>query len=163
LLIDDDGNKIGVVDIDKAINEAYEKGLDLVEVAPNARPPVCRMLNYGKYLYKLKKKQHEAKKRQKKKEIKVKMIKFTPTIEEHDYKVKLRRIREFLEEGNKVNISVFLRGRERAKPELGVELIKKVEEDIKDLGVINKSPEKTGRSVITVAMPKSIVGGDENE
>ncbi len=131
-LIDEDKKQIGVVPIEKALSVAEEKELDLVEVAPNAKPPVCRILDYGKYLYDLHKKEQEAKKHQK--QVQTKEIKFRPKISIHDYSFKVRHIERFLKEGNKVKVTVMLRGRERAKPELADQIIERVFEDVKDLG-----------------------------
>jgi len=131
-LIDENKKQLGVVPIEKALSVAEEKELDLVEVAPNANPPVCRILDYGKYLYDLHKKEQEAKKHQK--QVQTKEIKFRPKISIHDYSFKVRHIERFLKEGNKVKVTVMLRGREKAKPELADKIIERVFEDIKDLG-----------------------------
>ncbi len=131
-LIDENKEQIGVVPIERALSAAEEKELDLVEVAPNAKPPVCRILDYGKYLYDLHKKEQEAKKHQK--QVQTKEIKFRPKISIHDYSFKVRHIERFLKEGNKVKVTVMLRGRERAKPELADQILKRVFEDVKDLG-----------------------------
>lgn len=116
----------------KALDIAGEKGLDLVEIAPQANPPVCRIMNYGKFLYELHKKQHEAKKHQK--QVHVKEIKFRPKISIHDYTFKVRHVQRFLTDGNKVKITVMLRGREKAKPELADGIFERVFEDVRDLG-----------------------------
>ncbi len=116
----------------QALDIAGEKGLDLVEIAPQANPPVCRIMNYGKFLYELHKKQHEAKKHQK--QVHVKEIKFRPKISIHDYTFKVRHVQRFLTDGNKVKITVMLRGREKAKPELADGIFERVFEDVRDLG-----------------------------
>lgn len=116
----------------QALDIAGEKGLDLVEIAPQANPPVCRIMDYGKFLYELHKKQHEAKKHQK--QVHVKEIKFRPKISIHDYTFKVRHVQRFLTDGNKVKITVMLRGREKAKPELADGIFKRVFEDVRDLG-----------------------------
>ena len=150
-LIDENKKQIGIVPIEKALLLAEDKGLDLVEVAPNANPPVCRIMDYGKYLYELQKKAQEAKKHQK--QIQIKEIKFRPKISQHDYDFKLRHIREFLEEGNKVKVTVMLRGRERAKPQLAHDFIKRVVEDTKDLAVVEGPPKNQSFFVSTVLSP----------
>ncbi|MCX6555884.1 MAG: translation initiation factor IF-3, partial [Candidatus Aminicenantes bacterium] len=115
-LIDEEKNQVGILSVAQAMEIAREKELDLVEISPEAKPPVCRILDYGKYLYALQKKAHEAQRHQRK--ILVKEIKFTPVIGEHDVEVKLKKIREFLAEGNKVKVTVWLRGRQKRKPEM---------------------------------------------
>ena len=150
-LIDENKKQIGVVPIEKALLLAEDRDLDLVEVAPNANPPVCRIMDYGKYLYELQKKAQEAKKHQK--QIQIKEIKFRLKISQHDYDFKLRHIREFLEEGNKVKVTVMLRGRERAKPQLAHDFIKRVVEDTKDLAVVEAPPKNQSFFVSTVLSP----------
>lgn len=139
-LIDEEKNQLGIVPIRQAIETAEEKGLDLVEISPNANPPVCRLLDYGKYLYGIQKKAHEAQKLQKK--IQVKEIKFTPVIGEHDIEVKLKKIREFLEEGNKVKITVWLRGRQKRKPDMLHTMTDKILEIIKGFAEIESMPKR---------------------
>lgn len=131
-IIDEDKKQLGIFPLLEALALANEKNLDLVEVAPQADPPVCRIMDYGKYLYELHKKAHEAKKHQK--QIHVKEIKFRPKISIHDYNFKIRHVQRFLKEGNKVKITVMLRGREKAKPELAHLILDRVFEDVKDLG-----------------------------
>lgn len=131
-IIDEDKKQLGIFPLSEALALANEKNLDLVEVAPQADPPVCRIMDYGKYLYELHKKAHEAKKHQK--QIHVKEIKFRPKISIHDYNFKIRHVQRFLKEGNKVKITVMLRGREKAKPELAHLILDRVFEDVKDLG-----------------------------
>lgn len=131
-IIDEDKKQIGILSLAEALSLAKGKDLDLVEIAPQAVPPVCRIADYGKYLYELHKKAHEAKKHQK--QIQVKEIKFRPKISIHDYNFKLRHVQRFLKEGNKVKITVMLRGREKAKPELAHQILDRVFEDIKELG-----------------------------
>ena len=118
--------------LQKALEMAKDSGLDLVEVAPAANPPVCRIMDYGKFLYELHKKAHEAKKHQK--QVQIKEIKFRPKISIHDYTFKMRHVERFLKDGNKVKITVMLRGREKAKPELAHKILDRVFEDIKELG-----------------------------
>lgn len=131
-IIDEDKNQVGILSLDKALALAQEKDLDLVEVAPQANPPVCRIMDYGKFLYELHKKAHEAKKHQK--QIQVKEIKFRPKISIHDYTFKIRHVQRFLRDGNKVKITVMLRGREKAKPELAHRILDRVFEDVQELG-----------------------------
>ena len=152
LLIDHNGKKVGVVPVKEALKIAEEAGLDLVEVAPNSKPPVCRVLDFGKYMYELRKKEHEAKKKQK--QIQVKVVKFRPKIGEHDYQVKLKHIRKFIEEGNKVKVVVFLRGRERAKPELAHKIINRVIEDTVEIAEPDKNPKAERATVFVSLMPK---------
>lgn len=131
-VIDEDKKQIGILSAAEALSLAREKDLDLVEIAPEASPPVCRIMDYGKFLYELHKKAHEAKKHQK--QIQVKEIKFRPKISIHDYNFKLRHVHRFLGEGNKVKITVMLRGREKSKPELAHSILDRVLEDVKELG-----------------------------
>ncbi len=123
---------MGVLSLQEALTMAKDRNLDLVEVAPAANPPVCRIMDYGKFLYELHKKAHEAKKHQK--QIQVKEIKFRPKISIHDYTFKMRHVERFLKDGNKVKITVMLRGREKAKPELAHKILDRVFGDIKELG-----------------------------
>jgi translation initiation factor IF-3 len=139
-LIDEDKSQLGIVPAREALAIAEEKGLDLVEISPNANPPVCRLLDYGKYLYSIQKKAHEAQKLQKK--ISVKEIKFTPVIGEHDIEVKLKKIKEFLEEGNKVKITIWLRGRQKRKPEMLHTMTEKILEIIREFAEIESMPKK---------------------
>jgi len=139
-LIDEEKNQLGVVPIRQALETAEEKGFDLVEISPNAEPPVCRLLDYGKYLYAVQKKAHEAQKLQKK--IQVKEIKFTPVIGEHDIEVKMKKINEFLEEGNKVKITIWLRGRQKRKPEMLHVMTQKILEILKGIAEIESPPKR---------------------
>lgn len=131
-IVDEDKKQIGILSLAEALSLAREKDLDLVEIAPQAVPPVCRIMDYGKYLYELHKKAHEAKKHQK--QIQIKEIKFRPKISIHDYNFKIRHVQRFLQEGNKVKITVMLRGREKARPELAHQFLGRVFEDIKEFG-----------------------------
>ena len=131
-IIDEEKKQVGVLSVSEALSLAKEKDMDLVEVAPQADPPVCRIMDYGKYLYELHKKAHEAKKHQK--QIQIKEIKFRPKISIHDYNFKIRHVQRFLNDGNKVKITVMLRGREKAKPELAHKILDRVFEDIKEIG-----------------------------
>lgn len=131
-VIDENKEQIGVLSATEALSLAQDKDLDLVEIAPQASPPVCRIMDYGKYLYELHKKAHEAKKHQK--QIHIKEIKFRPKISIHDYNFKIRHVQRFLAEGNKVKITVMLRGREKSKPELARGILDRVFGDVKDAG-----------------------------
>ena len=131
-IIDEDKSQVGILSLDKALSLAQEKDLDLVEVAPQASPPVCRIMDYGKFLYELHKKAQEAKKHQK--QIQIKEIKFRPKISIHDYTFKIRHVQRFLRDGNKVKITVMLRGREKAKPELAYGILDRVFADVQELG-----------------------------
>ncbi len=131
-IIDENKQQVGVLSLADALSMAEDRNLDLVEVAPQAVPPVCRIMDYGKYLYELHKKAHEAKKHQK--QVHIKEIKFRPKISIHDYNFKMRHVERFLKDGNKVKITVMLRGREKARPELAHHILDRVLEDIKELG-----------------------------
>ena len=139
-LIDEDKTRIGIVPIAKAMELAREKDLDLVAISPDTDPPVCRLLDYGKYLYSLQKKAHEAQKMQRK--IHIKEIKFTPVIGEHDIEVKLKKIKEFLEEGNKVKITIWLKGRQKRKPEMLSIMTERIVEILKDISDIESPPKQ---------------------
>jgi translation initiation factor IF-3 len=131
-VIDEDKKQVGVLPLPDALALAKQKGFDLVEIAPEANPPVCRIMDYGKFLYEQHKKDHEAKKHQK--QIQLKEIKFRPKISIHDYTFKMRHVERFLDEGNKVKVTIMIRGRERAKPELAQHLMDRILEDIKEHG-----------------------------
>jgi translation initiation factor IF-3 len=150
-VIDENGQKLGVMKTKEALDIAYEKGLDLVEVAPNSNPPVCRIMDYGKYKYQQQKKLHEAKKKQK--VIEVKTIKLRPRTDDHDIQVKVKHIRKFLEKGNKVKVIVMFRGREQAHLELGEQQLKRIYESVSDVGTIEQKPKKEGRDMIMVLAP----------
>jgi translation initiation factor IF-3 len=151
-LIDVNGDQIGVVPITEAKELAEEAGVDLVEIAPGAQPPVCRLMDYGKYLYQESKKKHDAKLRQK--QIQVKEIKFRPNTDEGDYNIKLRNLIHFLEEGDKVKITLRFRGREMAHQEFGVRLLERVREDLDEHAVIEQFPKLEGRQMVMVLAPK---------
>ena len=152
-LIDNNGEQIGVVDIEQAQDIADRAQMDLVKVSPNANPPVCRIMDYGKYRYEMQKKDKEAKKNQK--IIKVREMKMTPNIEEHDMSVKADKVKEFLEDGDKVKISVRFRGREMGHTEKGEDVLRDFFEKIEDLAVIDKPTKLEGRSMVMYVLPKS--------
>jgi len=151
-LIDAEGNQAGVVSVREALAKAQEAALDLVEIAPTAKPPVCRIMDYGKFLFEQNKKRHAAKKKQK--QIQVKEIKFRPGTDEGDYQVKLRNLIRFLEEGDKAKITLRFRGRELAHQEIGMQLLKRVETDLAEHGVVEQFPKMEGRQMIMVLSPK---------
>ncbi len=150
-LIDEDGEQIGIVSLDDARQRAEEKGLDLVEVAADARPPVVRMMDYGKYKYEEARKAREARKKQH--VIQVKEVKFRPGIEDHDYEFKTRHARRFLEEGNKVKLTMMFRGRQVTHPELGREILQRVVSDLEDVGKVEQAPNFEGRLMSMILAP----------
>ncbi len=151
-MIDADGNQVGVVSIEEAMGQADEAGLDLVEISPGADPPVCRLLDYGKFRYAASKKRQESRKKQK--QITIKEVKFRPGTDVGDYDVKLRNLTRFLEEGNKAKVTLRFRGREMAHPELGREMLKRVEEDLDGIAVVEQQPKMEGRQMVMVLSPK---------
>ncbi len=152
-LIDVDGEQVGVMPTKKAVDMAYSKKLDLVKVAPNAKPPVCRIMDYGKYKYELAKREKEARKNQK--VINVKEVRMTPNIEEHDLNVKARRAIEFLNNGDKVKVSVRFRGREMGHTDAGKEVLSRFTEIIGENGTIDRRPRLEGRNMIMYMVPKT--------
>jgi len=151
LLIDSEGTKIGVVPINVALEKAEEAGLDLVEISPTAKPPVCKIINYGKYKFELEKKAKESKKNQQ--IVKLKEIRLQPKIEKHDYEFKLQHVKDFLEEGDKVKITIRFRGRQMAHTYLGEEVLLKFEEDLKEFGTVEKKPGIEGKSMSMIIVP----------
>ena len=152
-LIGSDGDNVGVVSPEKALELSEEAGLDLVEISPNASPPVCKIMDYGKYKYEQQKKEFEARKNQK--IIEVKEIKFRPGTDTHDYEVKMRSVTKFLENGDKVKITLRFRGREMAHQELGRELLERVATDIDGFGKIENTPKMEGRQMTMMIGPNS--------
>jgi translation initiation factor IF-3 len=153
VVIGDDGKQHGVMPVYQALALARDADLDLVEVAPNARPPVCKIMDYGKYKYKLNKKEHEGKKKQK--VIKVKEVKMTPKTDEHDYQFKVRHVKRFLTGGDKAKIVIVFKGREIVHSELGRNMLDRVIEDTRDVGVVEQPPKREGYNMIMILMPKS--------
>lgn len=151
-LIDPDGNQVGVVSIEDALSKAEEAALDLVEISPNVSPPVCRIMDFGKYLYEESKRKQAAKKKQK--QIHIKEVKFRPGTEIGDYQVKLRKLIEFLEDGDKTKVTMRFRGREMAHRELGLDVLKRVEADLAEYGVVEQEPKLEGRQMVMVLAPK---------
>ncbi len=150
-LIDGEGEQVGIVSLDDAKNRAAESGLDLVEVAPDARPPVCRLMDYGKFRYEAQRKAREARKKQH--TVQVKEVKFRPGIEDHDYEFKTRHVRRFLEDGDKVKVTMMFRGRQLSHPELGLEVLERVAAEIEDLGKVETQPTREGRTMSMVVAP----------
>nr|WP_243394979.1 translation initiation factor IF-3 [Tritonibacter scottomollicae] len=146
-----DGDNVGVVHPAKAMQMAEEAGLDLVEISPNAAPPVCKIMDYGKFKYEQQKRESEARKKQK--IIEVKEVKFRPNTDTHDYEVKMRNVFKFLENGDKVKITLRFRGREMAHQNLGRELLHRVAGDIKEIGKVENMPKMEGRQMIMMIGP----------
>jgi len=153
-VIDDEGKQLGVMRPQEALQIARERGLDLVEIAPQAQPPVCRIINFGKYQYEQKKKQHEAKKKQT--TIVVKEIKFRPATDEHDYEFKKNNAHRMLQDGDKVKATVNFRGREITHKELGFQLLNKLETDLADVGLVEVRPKLEGMNMFTIFTPKKV-------
>ncbi len=151
LVITDDGDNRGLMQTDEAIALAKETGFDLVEVSPNASPPVCKILDFGKYKYESQKKANIARKKQK--TVDVKEIKMRPNIDTHDYDVKMRAVVKFLGEGDKVKVTLRFRGREMAHQELGMELLQRVKGDIEDISKVDAEPKLEGRQMVMVVSP----------
>ena len=152
-VIDAEAKQLGILPVKEAIRLAEEQGLDLVEVAPGATPPVCRIMNYGKYKYQQNKRSQEAKKHQT--VIQVKEVKFRPRTEEHDFQFKLRNVKRFLDEGDKVKISLMFRGREIAHPEFGRDMLNRIIEELKDHTAVEQAPRLEGRNMVMILSPKS--------
>ncbi len=151
-MIDDEGEQVGIMMLDDAVNLAKDKGLDLVEVSPNAEPPVCRIMDFGKHVFEQNKKNQSSKKKQK--QTQVKEVKFRPGTEEADYQVKLRNLIRFIEQGDKAKVTLRYRGREMAHQELGVQLLKRVEKDLEELAVVEQFPKMEGRQLVMVMSPR---------
>ncbi|MEE9318929.1 MAG: translation initiation factor IF-3 [Granulosicoccus sp.] len=151
-LISAEGEQIGVVSIEKALATAADAGLDLVEISPNVSPPVCKIMDHGRYKFESNKKQNAGRKKQKTAQLKE--IKFRPGTEEGDYQVKLRNLVKFLEQGDKTKITLRFRGREMAHRELGAQLLKRVELDLSELGTVEQFPKLEGRQMVMVMAPR---------
>jgi len=151
-LIGENGENVGVVPTEDAIRRAFDVGLDLVEISPTAAPPVCKILDYGKYKYEAQKRANEARKKQK--VIEVKEIKMRPNIDEHDYDVKMRAINKFIGEGDKVKVTLRFRGREMVHQDLGVKLLTRVRGDLDEIAKVEQFPRLEGRQMIMVMAPK---------
>jgi translation initiation factor IF-3 len=151
-LVGPEGEMIGVVTLREGLVMAEEAGLDLVEVSPNADPPVCKILDYGKFKYEAQKKKNEARKKQK--VIEVKEIKLRPNIDDNDYEVKMRAMRKFLDEGDKVKVTLRFRGRELAHQDIGVRVLERVRTELEDLGKVEQLPKMEGRQMVMVIAPR---------
>jgi translation initiation factor IF-3 len=150
-VVDDEGELLGILTVPEALAAAEERGLDLVEVSPNADPPVCRIMDYGKYKYQASKRAAEAKKKSAK--VEVKEVKMRPKTEEHDFQVKLRNARRFLEAGNRVKVTVMFRGREVTHPEFGRKLMEKLATQVADIAQVEMTPRMAGRFMTMVVAP----------
>lgn len=151
-LIDENGEMRGVITTRDALRLADEAGLDLVEISPNTDPPVCKILDYSKYKYEQQKKAAEARKKQK--IIEIKEVKIRPGIEKHDYEVKMRNAKRFLENGDKVKVTMRFRGREMAHQEIGIELLKKMQEELSPMSITELTPRLEGRQMVMILAPK---------
>ena len=151
-LIDAEGGQVGVVGISEAISMAVDSGLDLVEVSPNVSPPVCKILDLGKYKYEAQKKKSEARKKQK--IIELKEIKFRPNIEQHDYDVKMRAMRRFLDDGDKVKVTLRFRGREMVHQHLGMNVLKRVRDEMDEAAKVEQMPQLEGRQMTMILVPR---------
>ncbi len=152
-LIGADGEQVGVVSLADARHAAEEATLDLVEIVPNGEPPVCRLMDYGKFIFEENKKKQAAKKKQK--QTQVKEVKFRPGTDEGDYQVKMRNLVRFLEGGDKAKVTLRFRGREMAHQDLGIKLLKRVEEDLKEIGTVEQYPRLEGRQMVMVIAPQT--------
>ena len=155
-VIDPEGQQVGVVSLSEALRLADSRELDLVEVSPTAAPPVCRIMDFGKYQYEESKRKHAAKRKQK--QIKVKEVKFRPGTDVGDYQTKLHNLIRFLAEGNKAKITLRFRGRELAHQELGVEMLRRLENDLRDHGVVEQHPRMEGKQMVMLFNPKPGAG-----
>jgi translation initiation factor IF-3 len=151
-VVGDDGEMLGVMSVDQAMAKAEAIGLDLVEISPNSDPPVCKILDYGKFKYQAQKKANEARKKQK--TIEVKEIKMRPSIERHDYDVKMRAINKFLDEGDKVKVTIRFRGREFLHQELGMQMLERVRDEIEEKAKVEAVPKMEGRQMVMVVAPR---------
>ena len=163
-LIGVDGEQLGIVKLAEAVRLSEQNDVDLVEIAPNAQPPVCRLMDYGKFKYQEQKRQHEAKLKQK--IIQVKEVKFRPGTDEGDYQVKLRNLRRFLEEGDKAKVTLRFRGREMAHQELGMRVLERVRDDLVEISAVEAMPKLEGRQMVMMIAParkKPTAGGKPAE
>jgi len=151
-VIAEDGSQLGLMAAKEALQAAVDSDLDLVEIVPNADPPVCRIMDHGKFLYAESKKKHAAKKKQQ--QVHVKEVKFRPGTEIGDYQVKLRNLKRFLDHGDRVKVTLRFRGREMAHQELGTKLLKRVEVDLSEMGTVEQFPKMEGRQMVMVVAPK---------
>ncbi len=152
-VIDDDGEHLGTIPTEEALSIAEDRGMDLVEVAANSNPPVCRIMDYGKHKYKASKKAHEAKKNQK--IVHVKEVKFRPNTDQHDFDFKLKHVQRFLENGDKAKVVIFFKGREIVHREFGQKVLERVAEQTEDIAVIEQTAKQEGRTLVMILAPKS--------
>ena len=152
-VVDQDGVQLGIMAIEEALQLAEERGFDLVEVAPDGKPPVCRIMDFGKYKYQQSKRLQQAKKKQK--VVSIKEIKLRPKTEEHDYQFKTQHVRRFLQDGHKAKVTVMFRGREMAHVELGRRILDRIAVDMEDIGMVEQMPKQEGRNMIMVLSPRS--------
>jgi len=160
-VVGDDGEQFGVMDTREAIRTARDKGMDLVEVAPNADPPVCKIIDFGKFQYEQKKKANEAKKKQV--VITVKEVKFRPGTDDHDYGYRMKHAREWLTEGDKVKATIWFRGREMTHRELGARILERLEKDLADISEVEMRPRMEGNQMFIILGPKRHKGGGKPE
>lgn len=160
-VVGDDGEQFGVMDTREAIRTARDRGMDLVEVAPNADPPVCKIIDFGKFQYEQKKKANEAKKKQV--VITVKEVKFRPGTDDHDYAYRMKHAREWLTEGDKVKATIWFRGREMTHRELGARILERLEKDLADISEVEMRPRMEGNQMFTIFGPKRHKGGHKPE
>ena len=151
-LIDADGQQVGIVSLEEAKEAAQAAGMDLVEIVPNAEPPVCRIMDYGKFVFEQKKQKQAARKKQK--QVQVKEVKFRPHTDIGDYRIKLRNLRRFLENGDKAKVTMRFRGREHAHRELGLEVLQRVEKDLEEIAQVEQRPAMEGRQMVMVLAPR---------
>ena len=151
-MINHDGEQLGLLTIEDALQAAVDAEMDLVEIVPNANPPVCRLMDYGKFRFQQKKKLHDQRKKQR--QVQIKEIKFRPSTEQGDYDVKLRKLGEFIEIGDRVKVTVRFRGREMAHMDLGRNLLKRVEEDMSEVANVDQYPQSMGRQMTMLLVPK---------
>ncbi|MGC9518314.1 MAG: translation initiation factor IF-3 [Desulfuromonadaceae bacterium] len=151
-VVDPDGEQLGIMPIDQALEAAAESGLDLVEVSPQAKPPVCRIMDYGKFKYQQQKRAAEAKKKTAR--VEIKEVKLRPKTETHDFNVKVKNVRRFLDSGNKVKVTIMFRGREVTHPQFGRDLLQRVAEEVSDIGTVESFPSMRGRFMHMVMAPK---------
>ncbi len=152
-VVADDGNQLGIMSVPEALDVAKSKGLDLVEVAPSADPPVCRIMDYGKFRYEQQKKQQEAKKKQT--TIQLKEIKFRPKTDEHDFQTKVKHIRRFLSAGDRCKVTIFFRGREIVHKDRGKEILDRVVQELSDIAKVEQTPTFEGRTMSLILAPES--------
>lgn len=160
-LIDENGDQIGIVPTREALEMAMDRGLDLVEIAPGAKPPVCRLMDYGKFRYEQSKRDKEARKKQK--VITVKEVKMRPRIEDHDFMVKARHARKFLEAGDKVKVTIMFRGREISHADLGRDLCSKFADELKNVALVEKDPKVEGKNMIMILTPRTDINKDTSK